>query len=85
MADMALPTVLKIKLYHESLTRFEGTRSPYIYPLYGLGELPQVCSLAGIALSMNHELKCQCRTSPILHLHQLSRWGRCNLSKRQHC
>ncbi len=41
MMEPALPTVLKIKLYHESLTRFEGTLSPYIYPLYGLGELPQ--------------------------------------------
>ena len=40
--DPALPTVLRIKLYHESLMRFQGTRSPYIYPLYGLGELPQV-------------------------------------------
>lgn len=38
------PTVEKIKLYHESLMRFydQGIRSPYIYPLYGLGELPQV-------------------------------------------
>lgn len=38
----ALPTVQKVALYHESLVRFEGTRSPYIYPRYGLGELPQV-------------------------------------------
>ena len=36
--------MLKIKLYNESLMRFfdQGIRSPYIYPLYGLGELPQV-------------------------------------------
>lgn len=40
--EPALQTVLKVKLYHESLMRFAGTRSPYIYPLYGLGELPQV-------------------------------------------
>eukprot|EP00210_Caulerpa_lentillifera_P006917 g6614.t1 len=39
--EAALPTVLKIKLYHDSLMRFAGMRSPYIYPLYGLGELPQ--------------------------------------------
>ncbi|KAG5530316.1 hypothetical protein RHGRI_025306 [Rhododendron griersonianum] len=32
------------KLYSESLARFQGG-SPYIYPLYGLGELPQVLSL----------------------------------------
>mmetsp|Transcript_17633 Transcript_17633/g.49296 ORF Transcript_17633/g.49296 Transcript_17633/m.49296 type:complete len:443 (-) Transcript_17633:268-1596(-) len=41
LAQPALPTVLKIKLYNESLLRFEGVQSPYIYPLYGLGELPQ--------------------------------------------
>lgn len=38
----ALPTVKRIQLYYESLTRFAGLKSPYIYPLYGLGELPQV-------------------------------------------
>ncbi|KAH7861932.1 hypothetical protein Vadar_032788 [Vaccinium darrowii] len=32
--------VKKVKLYAESLARFAGG-SPYIYPLYGLGELPQ--------------------------------------------
>lgn len=42
----ALDTVLKIKLYYDSLMRFEGTTSPYIYPLYGLGELPQVLLIA---------------------------------------
>ena len=42
MAQPAMDTVLKVKLYYNSLTRFEGTASPYIYPLYGLGELPQV-------------------------------------------
>lgn len=37
----ALPTVLKMKLYHDSLFRYEGLASPFIYPRYGLGELPQ--------------------------------------------
>lgn len=46
----ALPTVEKVALYHESLVRFEGTRSPYIYPRYGLGELPQVWSLKQMPL-----------------------------------
>jgi Rab GDP dissociation inhibitor len=36
----ALDLVLRMKLYAESLLRFGGG-SPYIYPLYGLGELPQ--------------------------------------------
>ncbi|CAA7403704.1 unnamed protein product [Spirodela intermedia] len=36
----ALDTVQRMKLYAESLARFGGG-SPYIYPLYGLGELPQ--------------------------------------------
>ena len=44
LSQPAMDTVLKIKLYYESLTRFEGTTSPYIYPRYGLGELPQVWS-----------------------------------------
>jgi Rab GDP dissociation inhibitor len=42
MSEPAEETVLKIQLYNDSLHRFEGTKSPYIYPLYGLGELPQV-------------------------------------------
>ncbi|KAI8476475.1 MAG: GDP dissociation inhibitor [Monoraphidium minutum] len=41
LSESALPTVLKIKLFHDSLTRYEGLLSPYIYPRYGLGELPQ--------------------------------------------
>ncbi|KAK9000686.1 hypothetical protein V6N11_081175 [Hibiscus sabdariffa] len=36
----ALSFVKRMKLYAESLARFRGG-SPYIYPLYGLGELPQ--------------------------------------------
>ena len=36
----ARPMVGAVKLYSESLARF-NTGSPYIYPLYGLGELPQ--------------------------------------------
>ncbi|KAG0467525.1 hypothetical protein HPP92_018488 [Vanilla planifolia] len=36
----AINTIKRMKLYAESLARFQGD-SPYIYPLYGLGELPQ--------------------------------------------
>lgn len=41
MIKPAEPTVMKIKLYYDSMMRYEGLTSPYIYPLYGLGELPQ--------------------------------------------
>ncbi|CAN1354048.1 Guanosine nucleotide diphosphate dissociation inhibitor 2 [Linum perenne] len=41
LSEPALDTVKRMKLYAESLARFQGG-SPYIYPLYGLGELPQV-------------------------------------------
>ncbi|XP_017618369.1 guanosine nucleotide diphosphate dissociation inhibitor At5g09550 isoform X3 [Gossypium arboreum] len=40
LAQPALNFVKRMKLYAESLARFQGG-SPYIYPLYGLGELPQ--------------------------------------------
>ncbi|CAM0955471.1 unnamed protein product [Alopecurus aequalis] len=40
LSEPALDTVKRMKLYSESLARFQGG-SPYIYPLYGLGELPQ--------------------------------------------
>ncbi|KAN0055864.1 hypothetical protein ACTA71_011751 [Dictyostelium dimigraforme] len=32
-------TIMRMKLYADSLARY--SKSPYIYPLYGLGELPQ--------------------------------------------
>ncbi|KAF5293951.1 hypothetical protein FQR65_LT10965 [Abscondita terminalis] len=35
----ALTTIRRIKLYSESLARYG--KSPYLYPMYGLGELPQ--------------------------------------------
>lgn len=39
MTEPAAPTVMRIQLYATSLARHG--RSPYLYPLYGLGELPQ--------------------------------------------
>ena len=39
LREPALKTIQKIKLYMESMLRFGKT--PYLYPLYGLGELPQ--------------------------------------------
>ncbi|KAJ7943725.1 Guanosine nucleotide diphosphate dissociation inhibitor [Quillaja saponaria] len=38
--EPAMDFVKRMKIYAESLARFRGG-SPYIYPLYGLGELPQ--------------------------------------------
>ncbi|URE44690.1 Rab GDP dissociation inhibitor [Musa troglodytarum] len=38
--EPALDTVKRMKMYAASLSRFQGG-SPYIYPLYGLAELPQ--------------------------------------------
>lgn len=35
----AMEAIKRIKLYNESLVRYG--KSPYLYPLYGLGELPQ--------------------------------------------
>ena len=35
----AIITVRRIKLYSDSLARYG--KSPYLYPMYGLGELPQ--------------------------------------------
>ncbi|XP_031120327.1 guanosine nucleotide diphosphate dissociation inhibitor At5g09550 [Ipomoea triloba] len=40
LAQPAIEFVKKVKLYAESLARFQSG-SPYIYPMYGLGELPQ--------------------------------------------
>ncbi|KAJ8896732.1 hypothetical protein PR048_002077 [Dryococelus australis] len=37
--DKALQTIRRIKLYSDSLARYG--KSPYLYPMYGLGELPQ--------------------------------------------
>ncbi|XP_064631856.1 rab GDP dissociation inhibitor alpha-like [Lineus longissimus] len=39
MDKPCLETIKRIKLYYESLARYG--KSPYLYPLYGLGELPQ--------------------------------------------
>lgn len=39
ISQPCLETIKRIKLYSESLARYG--QSPYLYPLYGLGELPQ--------------------------------------------
>ena len=39
LAQSAMETIKRIRLYSDSLARYG--KSPYLYPLYGLGELPQ--------------------------------------------
>jgi len=39
LSQPCLDMIERIKLYHDSLARYG--KSPYLYPLYGLGELPQ--------------------------------------------
>lgn len=39
ISESAIKTVRRIKLYSDSLARYG--KSPYLYPMYGLGELPQ--------------------------------------------
>lgn len=39
LSNLATETITKIKLYSDSLARYG--KSPYLYPMYGLGELPQ--------------------------------------------
>jgi Rab GDP dissociation inhibitor len=39
LAQPAANTIQRIKLYSDSLARYG--KSPYLYPMYGLGELPQ--------------------------------------------
>jgi len=59
------------QLYAESLVRFRGG-SPYIYPLHGLGELPQVrlfrpLSVADFDFSVGWDVTCMtCRDLPVL-------------------
>ncbi|OAD57616.1 Rab GDP dissociation inhibitor beta [Eufriesea mexicana] len=39
ISQRAITTIRRIKLYSDSLARYG--KSPYLYPMYGLGELPQ--------------------------------------------
>ena len=68
----ALPTVKRIALYYHSLTRFAGLKSPYIYPLYGLGELPQVRAPAAL-LTRSCDTRVSCVCAAAQHAVWLSR------------
>ena len=41
------PTIKRIQMYSDSLARYGN--SPFLYPLYGLGELPQAFARLGAA------------------------------------
>lgn len=63
---------MRLKLYSDSLTQHKA--SPYIYPVYGLGELPQ-----GFARLQNHISDFFRQTVSLSHVHcsQLS-YGSCS-------
>jgi Rab GDP dissociation inhibitor len=56
----AIEIVKKMQLYLESKTRFAGMTSPFLYPLYGLGELPQafarLAAVHGGTYMLNHAM-----------------------------
>lgn len=41
LTQPAQESILRMQLYFNSLARYSKSKSPYLYPLYGLGELPQ--------------------------------------------
>ncbi|KAL3809193.1 hypothetical protein ACJIZ3_000144 [Penstemon smallii] len=60
----AMEFVKRMKLYAESLARFQSG-SPYIYPLYGLGELPQAFARLSAVYGGTYMLnKPQCKHPP---------------------
>lgn len=58
MDKPAAPTVMKLKTYMYSMLRY-GT-SPYIYPVYGLGGLPEgfsrICAIHGGTFMLNQDI-----------------------------
>ena len=61
MAKPALEIIAKMQLYLDSMTRFAGMTSPFLYPLYGLGELPQafarLAAVHGGTYMLNRDLE----------------------------
>ena len=57
----ALEIVTRMKLYLDSMLRFPGMTSPYLYTLYGLGELPQafarLAAVHGGTYMLNRDLE----------------------------
>ncbi|KAG5071987.1 hypothetical protein JHK86_007198 [Glycine max] len=75
LAELALDIVKRIKLYAESLVHFQGG-SPYIYPLYGLGELPQAFSQLSVVYGETYMLnKPECKRSDIMEGQRVGKGG----------
>mmetsp|Transcript_42871 Transcript_42871/g.71281 ORF Transcript_42871/g.71281 Transcript_42871/m.71281 type:complete len:474 (+) Transcript_42871:77-1498(+) len=57
----AIEIVSKMQLYLTSMTRYADMTSPYLYPLYGLGELPQafarLAAVHGGTYMLNRDLE----------------------------
>jgi len=57
----AIDVVTRMKLYLDSMQRFPGMTSPYLYTLYGLGELPQafarLAAVHGGTYMLNRDLE----------------------------
>jgi len=49
--------ILKLELYANSICKYENQNSPYLYPMYGLGDLPQafarLCAVWGGVYMLN--------------------------------
>ena len=50
ITEPALATINRMKLYFNSIAKYQ--KSPYLYPLYGLGELPQGFARLDILLNL---------------------------------
>ena len=57
----AINIIKKMQLYLDSKTRFGNAPSPYVYPAYGLGELPQsfarLAAVHGGTYMLNRDLE----------------------------
>lgn len=56
----ATELIEKMNLYGNSINKYEGQNSPYLYPMYGLGDLPQafarLCAVWGGVYMLNRKV-----------------------------
>ncbi|KAL1522820.1 hypothetical protein AB1Y20_017789 [Prymnesium parvum] len=61
LSKPAMEIISRMQLYLNSMTAFAGMTSPYLYPLYGLGELPQafarLAAVHGGTYMLNRDLE----------------------------